>query len=439
VTGSRWHLLTRRFGRPLVYCLISIVFLSGCSTTPVVRIDQGTPQQELLDLETRILDDSRQLELKLQREGAIYEDSNLSAYLRALWQRLVPNDQVHSPIQYDFKIVRDPTVNAYAIPSGRTYYHAGLISKMRNPDMLAGVMAHEISHVVHRDTLYLLDDLKQKTIAAKIAEMALVPAAAVFGAAGLASMTLNVVYATSVTGYGRDKEAQADGYALERLRAAGMNPAATSQVFEVFLKERERYQRGLEIWFVMNHPTNEQRLEDAREWLKEQGLEGLKPPPDDLDFLRLTEPVRLITAEIDIRFERYFHALDTLEDVLSREKDNSEALTLQGTCYRKLALDQMAAELELSRRAWNREKRSKADWESHWQAKAKDVLLRAVESEASWAPAYRELGLLYMDQKEKEQAIEHLEAYLELAPEARDKRFVRAMLRRLREDDSNGK
>jgi len=410
-----------------------VVLATGCAMAPVIRVDQGGPQPHLVELEQKIHADSLQLEKKLAREGAVYVEPAFAAYLQELGGRLVPAGVADKGLLLEFGVVRNPTVNAFALPNGRTYYHLGLISHMRNPDMLAAVMAHELSHVVHRDSLYGLDDFHQKTVAAQIAQIVLVPGAAIVVAGDLANLSVNVIYAGSVTGYGREKEARADADALERLQALGMNPAGTAHMFQVLLKEEEKYQRGPEIWFLMDHPTNRRRLADAEAWLAQHGIAQPGEPRDDPAFLELTDPLRMETAGLDLRFERYFHALEILEDLLARRPDDPAALTLQGECYRRLAEDPKPAELELSAKEWKKIRPKKPEaWKEEWLGKAQGSFAAALRKDPNHAEAHRGVGFLHAARGEKEPAASSLEAYLTLKPEAPDRRYVLSCIERLR-------
>lgn len=418
--------------------IVSTFSLAGCATTPVIRVDQGKPQDYLVDLEQQLREDSHQLQEKLAREGALYDDPALTGYLRELGHKLIPPNLPDGLLEYDFLLIRDPTVNAVSFPNGKTYYHLGLLAHMRTPAMLAAVMAHEISHALHRDMVYLRDDLRQKTIAAKLAQITLVPGAALFGFGDLANLLLNTSYAASVTGYGRDKEARADLYALERLQAAGMNPAAINQVFEIFLKEEERFKQGLEIWFLMSHPTTRQRLADTKKWLEEHGLKMAAPLEDDLGFLKFTDPARIEAANLNIRYGRYFHALDILQDVKSRQPDDPNVLCLEAECYLRLTQDERSAETELSSKSWAEVRpKNEAAWKQTWEEKTKGLLDTVLSQHPNLPNAHRELGLFYAARSEKLLAIQHLESYLALKPDAKDRRFVTSQMEELRQIDES--
>ena len=411
--------------------LLTAAFLAGCATMPVIRVDQGGPQARLVGLEQQLHDDDRLFSEKLAREGALYNDPALTPYLADLGRKLTPPNLPAGSPGYQFWTVRDPTVNAFSLSNARTYYHLGLIAQARNPDMLAAVMAHEISHSLHRDMVYMREDIRQKTVAAKIAQIPVIVGGALVGDGGLAATLLNVSYAASVTGYGREKEAQADRYAMERLKENGMNPAGTIQMFETFLKEEGRYQRGLEIWFLMSHPATRQRLAEAKKWLEEQHPDAA-PPQDDPEFLKLTDPARLEAAALNVRYERYFHALDILEDVSIRRPEDPAVLCLQAECYRRLAENRKIAESELSSKAWAKTRKDPDAWKTDWQQKAQETFSRALAKNPSYPDAEKGLGLLCAGRGENAAAIQHWEAYLSLKPDARDRRSILSRLEKLK-------
>jgi Zn-dependent protease with chaperone function len=425
------NLMVRRLGSiGLVGILMGSV---GCASTPVIRVDQGPPQTHLIELEQKLNDQARQMEEKFAKQGAVYEDPLILLYLEEMGSRLARFPLSDTPsIHHRFKILRDPTVNAFAMPNGSVYYHMGLLAKMRNNDMVAAVTAHELSHILHRDSLYHMEDYQKKTVAAKIAQMVLVPGAALVGAADLVNLALNTVYAGSVAGYGREKEARADRDALERLQAVGANPFGLVQTIEVLLREEERYQRGIEIWFLMDHPSNRKRLEDAKAWLASQGLDT-QLPLDDPEFLRLTDPMRIETARLNIQLKRYFHALDLIEDVLARQPNDAVALALQAECYRLLAEDPKAAELELNAKAWRAiAPKNKEAWRKEWQAKALEGFGKALAIDGTSPDGLKGLGFLQAAQGETEQALQTLNAYLAFHPNAKDRRFVSNRIEQLK-------
>ena len=79
--------------------------------------------------------------------GGLYDDSEWQSYVDEIGQRLLAVSQ-DAKKEYHFYVVDDTSVNAFALPDGYIFLHRGLIAYMRSEDELAGVIGHEIGHVV---------------------------------------------------------------------------------------------------------------------------------------------------------------------------------------------------------------------------------------------------------------------------------------------------
>src|SRR3954467_8078924 len=104
---------------------------------------------------------SPQDDVKLGREAAgqveqqlpLLRDDNISSYVSDIGQRLVaaiPAELQHSEFQYTFKVVNVKEINAFALPGGPMYVNRGMIEAAKTEGEVAGVMAHELSHVALR-------------------------------------------------------------------------------------------------------------------------------------------------------------------------------------------------------------------------------------------------------------------------------------------------
>ena len=84
--------------------------------------------------------------------GGLHPDPNLQAAVRQLGNRLVQASVARStPYQFSFRVLRDPsTVNAFALPGGPVFITAALLGRLENEAQLAGVLGHEIGHVIAR-------------------------------------------------------------------------------------------------------------------------------------------------------------------------------------------------------------------------------------------------------------------------------------------------
>lgn len=85
----------------------------------------------------------------MEEKGWVYDDPETAAYLEKLGHSLVP-EQTPENVKWRFRAVRDLEVNAFALPNGSIYVNSGLLSRMENEAQLAGVLAHEVTHVTNR-------------------------------------------------------------------------------------------------------------------------------------------------------------------------------------------------------------------------------------------------------------------------------------------------
>lgn len=142
------------------------------------------------------------------------------------------------------KVVQMVVPNAYAMPGGRVVIFHGLLEEASGPDEIAGIVGHEIGHVVHRDPLEGL-----------IRELGVGIVLGDFG--GRAGSALNTLAQLS---YSREAENRADGEAIERLKRAGVSPKATAAFFARMSKdEPESAEGGAAMSFLSTHPISAER------------------------------------------------------------------------------------------------------------------------------------------------------------------------------------
>ena len=406
--------------------------MAGCATMPTVRLNQGAVQSSLQALEADVLEESRRFKQQLEASGAVYERPELQIYLESLFQPLVPQHSEAGRYRFALKVVQDPTLNAYTLGDGSIYAHTGLIARLKTADQFAFVMGHEIGHVMNRDLVYFTDALHRKTIATKLAGLIITPALAAVGAGGLGQMGLNTVYVASVKGFGRERESAADQEALATMRRLGLEEREALRVFETFLAEHERYDRGIEFSFLSSHPSNEERLKVTRTFMGAKALDVFTPEKVDNAFLDATQPLRIDNAALNIKLRRLYHATEDLQIILRRTPEDARARFHLAEAYRLIADDPEQLKRELSRKAWSEIKDvADAGQRTYWQARSFEEYQRALSLDPNWAEPYRGLGLLQMAQAKSHEALQSLQRYLELAPSAKDRRFVLSHIARI--------
>src|SRR5262249_40795693 len=118
------------------------------------------------DVDESLLAQVNLLDRKMASDGLVYSDSVLDDYLSQLGQSLLPagGDSPASVI-WKFRALRDPLANAFALPNGSIYVTTGLLGLLQDEGQLAGVLAHEITHVADRHGYLAVRSYRKKMVA----------------------------------------------------------------------------------------------------------------------------------------------------------------------------------------------------------------------------------------------------------------------------------
>lgn len=197
----------------------------------------------------------------------ILNDRQATAYINDLGKRLAshaPNNSDQYPFQ--FKIVNDKSINAFALPGGFIYVNRGTIEAAANEAELAGVIGHEIGHVV----------LRHGTNQASKAYLAQVPLSILGGVIGsnsigavIAQLGIGFGVNSIILKYSRDAERQADLAGTQILYDSGYDPKAMANFFEKLQAEAGRSGRGSE--FFSDHPNPENRIGNVQKEIEKLG------------------------------------------------------------------------------------------------------------------------------------------------------------------------
>jgi Zn-dependent protease with chaperone function len=194
--------------------------------------------------------EGQKLEAKVLKSMPVLPDSDpVSVYVRNLGNRLV----TFAPGQkwpFRFHVVREKDINAFALPGGPIFVNLGTIQAAENEAQLAGVMAHEISHVVQRHATCNLTKQQKQTpfwVLGQIAAQVVLP-----GSLGeVASSGIGTVAGLGFLKMSRDAERQADLLGTDILYDAGFDPRGMVQFFEVI---QGKYGQG-GAQFLSDHPN----------------------------------------------------------------------------------------------------------------------------------------------------------------------------------------
>jgi predicted Zn-dependent protease len=260
-----------------------------------------TPQME------RQVGESAMRDIRLH-DPAFDDDSEATAYLNVLGNRLVASSQdAHQ--DFEFFLVKDPTLNAFALPGGFIGVNTGTIVTAQSESELAAVLAHEIAHVTQHHMARMASKEGQLSIA-MLAAMALAIVAR-NSQAGTAAATIGQAGAiTAQIGFTREFEQEADRIGFDTLQKSGFDARAMPAFFLRMQKAGRLYENNAPA-YLRDHPVTTQRIADA-----ENRVQGLpyKQVPDSIDFQLVRAKLRadqgaprdtLALLEADLRDKKF--------------------------------------------------------------------------------------------------------------------------------------
>ncbi len=220
--------------RPLLAILV--IPLASCMVSTQQEVELGT-------------DYSRQVNAQLP----LVTDPEVVRYVNVLGDSIarVADDR---NLDWRFYIVDSPEVNAFAIPGGFVYVNRGLIERTTQMNQLAGVLGHEIGHVVKRHSIKQMQAGQRLNFGTVLA-CVLTPVCTNGGdmAVGLAGQGI-------MASFSRGDEAESDQEGIRYVMRAGIDPRGIPEMFRLLIKERqERPTSGIDAWF-RTHPMEEDRV-----------------------------------------------------------------------------------------------------------------------------------------------------------------------------------
>lgn len=184
--------------------------------------------------------------------------------VRRIGQSLVSvmDAKSRKPWDFTFDVIQSNTINAFALPGGPTFVYTGLLDKLTTEDQIAGVMAHELTHVRREHWAYQYRDQQQKGLLLNLGLL-------VFGAnrttAGLANIGLDVLVNLP---YSRKHETEADVQGYDLMVQAGFNPMGMADVFRILQKNSGG---GKPPEFLSDHPGDSGRIKRIEDKIRQSG------------------------------------------------------------------------------------------------------------------------------------------------------------------------
>ena len=199
--------------------------------------------------------------VQIRQSREFVDDPELQSYVQDLGERIAIGTGRPA---FQFFIIRDESINAFALPGGYIGLNTGLILRASNESELAAVLAHEIEHVVQQHWSRMMAARKQRsglTAAALLASMVLAGSGQKAGEAGIA--LTSAINTTQELSYSRDFEREADRLGIKLLASAGYRPQAMADFFEKLQKSARLSDSGAPE-YMRTHPVTTNRIAEAR-------------------------------------------------------------------------------------------------------------------------------------------------------------------------------
>lgn len=233
----------------------------------------------------------RQVLGAIQARFKLVDDPMIVGYVNRLGERIAA-EFPPQPFAYKFYVVEQAVYNAFATPAGHVFLYTGLMAAMENEEELAGILAHEISHVFCRHISQKIERSKKINMAA----LAGLAAGLLLGAAGAGQAAGAMTMGTAAAGraaelaFSREDEIQADEIGLKYLMEAGYSGEGLLTILNK-IREKQWFGSDQIPSYLMTHPAVEARLAYIDTTLEKRKGQRAEAPVD-------TEEFRFVRARI---------------------------------------------------------------------------------------------------------------------------------------------
>jgi len=225
----------------------TIALLAGCGVSTQQEVQMG--QQEAQQVNAQL---------------PMVQDAEIQNYVNALGNRIAHLTS-RADLNWQFQVVNSDVVNAFALPGGFIYINRGVLSRASNMSEVAGVLGHEIEHVVRRHSVKQMENAQGANVGVGIL-------CALTGAcqSGVAQAAINIGGTAVFAKFSRTDEIQADEGGFNNVMRAGITPRGMLSLFQKLLAEEQQSggSGATAAWFA-DHPGTTDRIADIQRMLNQ--------------------------------------------------------------------------------------------------------------------------------------------------------------------------
>ena len=255
--------------------LAAILLLGGCAVSQQQEVELGQQAAQQVNAQLPMLN-----------------DATINSYVNQLGMRLAQTTS-RSDLDWHFAVVNTDVVNAFALPGGYIYINRGVIARASNESELAGVLAHEIEHVVRRHSVKQMEQVQGANVG-----VALACALTTVCENQAAQAAIQVGGAAVFAKFSREDEIQADEGGFATLVRTGINPTGMLTFFQKLLAEEQQSGGSASTlpWFS-DHPGTQDRIADIQRLLGQMSQQDLaRLPMDDGRFASIRQRLDQLPA-----------------------------------------------------------------------------------------------------------------------------------------------
>jgi predicted Zn-dependent protease len=247
---------------------------------------------------------------EIRKSGVIITDPEVSQYAQEIGHSLSSQAE-EGQHQFYYFVIREPTVNAFAIPGGFVAIHSGLITSTRNENELAGVLAHETAHVTQRHLVRQLMDQSHEGLLASAAMLAAVLLGATAGRGSPDAIEGAILAGQSAMiqhqiNYTRSSEFEADRIGITTMANAGYDPLGVASFFDYMGRTGPEPSRINAVQFLIDHPIFSDRVAEAQDRANQIGRIHHE---DSLGYLLIRERLRTVAGDPQAARQYYVNLL----------------------------------------------------------------------------------------------------------------------------------